>query len=194
MRKFETNYIYKITCKDTGRFYIGHSKDPYNRGHLNFIKNGARGYWKKYPKWKEDYDKFGEDSFEIEILASINTDDLKTVLWLEDYFIMKYNAIESGYNNELNYDKSERYRKKVSENTTRNIERYRISRSETEFKKWEPLFGKIIYCIENKCLGKNALMEKTGLKESIIRGVFCLSHSSLKFIKFENGELKVTKI
>lgn len=58
--------IYKITCKPTGKIYIGLSKRMKSRfqKHLADLKNGIHGN----PYMKNTYEKYGREAFEFSIL------------------------------------------------------------------------------------------------------------------------------
>lgn len=58
--------IYKITCKETGKIYIGLSKRMKSRfqKHLSDLKNGIHGN----PYMKNIYNKYGKEAFEFSIV------------------------------------------------------------------------------------------------------------------------------
>ncbi|ARM66739.1 GIY-YIG homing endonuclease [Lactococcus phage AM4] len=115
--KEKFGFVYITTCNVNGKNYIG--KCQYNR------KND----WKKYLgsgiELKEDIKKYGKENFTRKILEeSDNDSDLQN---LEEYYIKKYNAVESKefYNlkpssiggDTFNYTKNqEETRRKKSEN------------------------------------------------------------------------------
>lgn len=92
--------VYSIFCKDTGKYYIGSSKNIQRRitDHKNMLCNGKH----HSIKLQNDYDKYGEKSFEYSVLVSCNYPE---ALKKEREFISIFHAEENGYNctgNQLN--------------------------------------------------------------------------------------------
>ncbi len=84
--------IYIITNKVTGKIYIGESLDIYRRWHKEHIPDLRKN--KHYNKnLQEDFDKYGEDNFDFEILERYSEDNpiatKARILILEDYY-MRY--------------------------------------------------------------------------------------------------------
>lgn len=81
--------VYKLINKETGRFYIGKSEDIELRikTHI-FNMRGKNGH--KIKRMQEDFDLYGEDSFEYEILEEYNYINKKLMTFRESYLINKY--------------------------------------------------------------------------------------------------------
>lgn len=91
------NGIYKIQNVENGKIYIGESADVLRRfkKHIGCLNN------KKHDNYKlqSDFDLYGADSFNFYILYKLPDDATKEErVAYEDYFIERYNSIESGYN------------------------------------------------------------------------------------------------
>ena len=80
--------IYKITEKETGKCYIGQSKDIYRRLREHATKKYDESDWhSKYQCMPEKYT--------FEILTRCRPEDLDDE---ESYYIYKYNAVNQGLN------------------------------------------------------------------------------------------------
>lgn len=96
--------IYTITNKVTGKLYIGESLDIYRRWHKEHIsKLRKKQHYNK--GLQNDFNKYGEENFEFEILERFSGDDpISTkarILILESYFITQFkNSGISLYNSE----------------------------------------------------------------------------------------------
>ena len=93
--------IYKITNKINKKVYIGESLDILRRWreHKEELKNNKHDNY----KLQQDYNKYGVDSFEFNIVSVLNDDishysDKYILLVYEYYYILKYNSIKNGYN------------------------------------------------------------------------------------------------
>ena len=87
--------IYKITNLIDGKVYIGQTVN-YNKRkkrHLNSLKNGNH----HNEHLQRAFDKYGEDSFKIELIKKCNIEELDK---LERYYIKELNACnhDKGYN------------------------------------------------------------------------------------------------
>lgn len=84
-----SHYLYKITNKINGKLYIGVSKNPYKRfkGHQSKRSNCT--------KLKNAIDKYGSDSFVVEVLCE---GSLEYISELEGKAIELYNSRVNGYN------------------------------------------------------------------------------------------------
>lgn len=91
--------VYKITCKENGKIYVGISKEVHqriSRGHFStaFCKSDATY---DYPLHK-DIRRYGKDAFEIEVLAK-NIENRELLKLLEQYYIDMYDCkYPNGYN------------------------------------------------------------------------------------------------
>lgn len=86
--------IYYIKNTLNNNMYIGQSVNIKTRfcAHRSSLKNN-----KHYnEKLQEDFNKYGMDIFELGILEECESEFLDE---LEQYYIKKYNTVESGYNN-----------------------------------------------------------------------------------------------
>ena len=69
--------VYKITNTVTGDFYIGSSKDVKNR----WACHKCKSKWKRYPNnpLYKDFQKYGIDKFEFQILEEAEAEQLKEI-------------------------------------------------------------------------------------------------------------------
>jgi len=89
--------IYKITCKETGKCYIGQSKN-------------IEGRWKKHHK------RFSPDAYDYEILRIVNIPQFMNVF--EKYYIKLFDSHINGFNLTIGgTDIKTRYRAPVSDIT-----------------------------------------------------------------------------
>lgn len=92
----EKNYgIYIIKNKINGKAYIGQTRTGFRTRylkHLNGFKNN-RGHTKEF---KKDFDLYGSNNFEFEILQIEN--DVKKLDELERHYIELYDSVDNGYN------------------------------------------------------------------------------------------------
>ena len=98
--------VYRITNKINNKVYIGeslnierrweeHKKELNNKTHKNY-------------KLQKDYNKYGHEAFEFEVIATLDKDIPKFVdkfinIIFEDIYILKYNSIKEGYNIERTF-------------------------------------------------------------------------------------------
>lgn len=99
--------IYRITCKVTGKSYIGKTSDKYFKRYINrhfnnaFNKSDKRGGGRGKTLYHA-IRKHGREQFEVEVLEEVR-DELLELFWsklgsLEIYYISKYNTYKHGYN------------------------------------------------------------------------------------------------
>jgi len=83
--------IYAITCLKNNKKYIGQTKGLNERlyQHKYYLKNNTS----HHPLLQEDWDKYGEDCFNFEVLETTNCLDDR-----ERYYIEIYDAFHNGYN------------------------------------------------------------------------------------------------
>lgn len=95
--QYTHNTIYMIRNKALNKCYIGRSIQPDRRlsDHFTFLRHG-----KGFIEMQKDFDEYGEDSFEVEILETLPLKECDPVE-REDYYILKYNAIKGGYNSKM---------------------------------------------------------------------------------------------
>ena len=64
----ETVNVYRIKCIPTGRCYIGRTQDPERRlkQHFYDLNKGMKA--ERYPEWQADYDRYGRQAFETDVL------------------------------------------------------------------------------------------------------------------------------
>src|SRR5699024_3598362 len=112
--------VYMRINKSDGKKYIGSTVDYKKRvrSHLN----GLRGGYHENEKLQKDFDVYGEESFEFEIVHHVTDGNSDKRFRLEAELIKFYNSYESGYNR--SYDGRGRYiitdqiRKRMSERTS----------------------------------------------------------------------------
>lgn len=79
-------YIYKITNKENGKIYIGQSNDPKRRFQAHMLKNSSSKLI------SQDVDKFGRDSFELEVIEEASdTFQDREKYWIQYYKDLNYN-------------------------------------------------------------------------------------------------------
>ena len=95
MYHYNTKGIYIVTNKKNGKFYIGQSKVAVGVRKVHHLVHLRRNI--HYCKdWQEDFNKYGEDAFEWDVLEEVN--DLSKLDEREIYWIDKMDAIHKGYN------------------------------------------------------------------------------------------------
>ena len=123
--------VYKITNKINGKIYVGeslniekrwerHKKDLSSKTHCNY-------------KLQNDYNKYGHEAFEFEVIVTLDKDISNIVgefisIIFEDIYITKYNSIKDGYNIERTFTE-------VFLNKNRNI-RYGNEASKDKLKRY----------------------------------------------------------
>ena len=85
--------VYKITNTITGDCYIGSSKNVKQR----WAAHKCKSVWNRFPNSQlyQDMQKYGVDKFEFEILAEIESEQLKEA---EQKFIEKLKPVYNNYN------------------------------------------------------------------------------------------------
>ena len=77
--------IYKIICKETGKVYIGQSRqlDQRFRNHISDLKRGKHGN----PYMKKAYEKYGMDAFQFVIIEQCEVEKLseRELFWINFY-------------------------------------------------------------------------------------------------------------
>ena len=107
--------VYKITNTVTGDFYVGSSKDVKKR----WSRHKWTSTWKRYPNnpMYHDMQKYGTDSFELQILEEVEPDKLKE---LEQQFIEKLKpAYNSNNAKGLNIERKKEYQKEYDKTDKR---------------------------------------------------------------------------
>ncbi|MEC0709176.1 GIY-YIG nuclease family protein [Bacillus haynesii] len=92
--------IYKIVCKENQKVYIGKSVNIKVRWcrHRYDLRDGI--HWNR--QLQQDYDKYGLEGFQFEIIHKIPNDaEPQSLDELEKEFIKLYNSFEEGYNETL---------------------------------------------------------------------------------------------
>ena len=85
-------FIYKITNKITGKFYIGKTTKSIQKRFQQHCSKADAGC----KELKVDIDKYGKDNFTIEIIdLAVSKQELQNK---ERYWILRTNAIQNGYN------------------------------------------------------------------------------------------------
>ena len=85
--------VYKISCLQTGKFYIGsaHSLINRKRTHLSCLrKNNHRN-----SKLQRAWNKYGEQNFQFQTLLICSKND---VLFYEQLLLTKLDAVQNGFN------------------------------------------------------------------------------------------------
>ena len=65
--------VYKITCSEDNRMYIGASKNPKNRMREHFLHLSRGNHHNRF--LQRAYNKYGKDSFSHEIIERCNTEE-----------------------------------------------------------------------------------------------------------------------
>ena len=81
----EKSYIYKITCKENNKFYVGSTVDFERRWtiHKSLLNNN-----KHHSKVLQNcWNKYGEDMFQFEVVETIDKQDKDFLLQREQYFL-----------------------------------------------------------------------------------------------------------
>ena len=111
--------IYKITNKVNGKVYIGESLDLERRWKEHLLELGSKQHINL--KLQKDYNIYGYEAFEFEILATLDknissyVDKFINIIY-EDIFIREYNSIKEGYNIEKTMDKVLNGEKQITNN------------------------------------------------------------------------------
>lgn len=89
-------FFYKIENKENGRVYIGQTKNFKKRiaTHKNLLKIGVHSS----KKLQFDYDQYGEDSFNFEIIDTLTNAIGVEIREKENNFFKEYNSKINGYN------------------------------------------------------------------------------------------------
>jgi group I intron endonuclease len=95
--KGSTSGIYVILCKANGKTRIGQASEIDRR--LSQYRAELRGNKFNVKELQEDFNLYAEESFSFKIIERSPQKKLKE---LENYYILKYNAINYGYNTRLN--------------------------------------------------------------------------------------------
>ena len=98
--------VYKITNKINGKVYVGESLNIEKRWKRHLRELSCKAH-KNY-KLQKDYDKYGEEAFEFEVIVTLDKDipnfvDKFINIIFEDIYITEYNSIEEGYNIERTF-------------------------------------------------------------------------------------------
>jgi group I intron endonuclease len=91
--------IYRLTCTNTQKSYIGYSKNSLKhrwKEHLKWMKRGRRG------KLSNAIRKYGADAFIREVIAQ--SEDKAEALRLEIKYIAQYDTRKNGYNTTIGGD------------------------------------------------------------------------------------------
>ena len=99
----EFGYIYKITCKPTGKVYVGQTRE-YKHKQGKEYNYGIQGRWNDHVSsartntndFANDIRKYGRDAFQVEQLerAELNTLDALEAKWIEHHNCI----VPNGYN------------------------------------------------------------------------------------------------
>jgi len=85
--------VYKISCLQTGKFYIGsaHSLIQRKRTHLSCLRKNKH----RNSKLQRAWNKYGEQNFQFQTLLICSKDD---VLFYEQLLLTKLDAVTNGFN------------------------------------------------------------------------------------------------
>lgn len=100
--RVDTRYVYKITCKENGKSYIGSSKNPKLRmeSHIQLLRAGKHSS----KALQSDFDKYGADSFDVSVIGfDFLGSGIEKIMQRE----FKTYMDEYGYNNKDPYWKKE---------------------------------------------------------------------------------------
>lgn len=90
--------IYRIVNKSTGKCYVGRSHNIFTRCYGHFGLLLSKKHHSK--KLQEDFDQFGMTDFVLEPLEKCT---IGTIKEREEFWIKKFDAVESGYNTSYNF-------------------------------------------------------------------------------------------
>lgn len=87
-RKWSVVGIYRIVSNTSGRSYVGASLNVFGRlgKHVNDLRNGRS----KIKELQKEYDVFGDNGFDVELLEEINSRDRKLILEIETKWYFKF--------------------------------------------------------------------------------------------------------
>ncbi len=91
--------VYKLTCSNTGKSYIGYSKNSLEHRWKEHLKRANAG---RHGKLSHAIHKYGGNAFSREIVAQ--TEDKTKALGLEIKFIAQYDTRKNGYNTTIGGD------------------------------------------------------------------------------------------
>lgn len=94
--------VYRIYNKKTDRSYVGQSINVQRRLEQHYRSLNSLTYKHHSTTMQEDWDKYGEESFEAELLEKCPENMLEE---REKYWIDFYNSAEDGYNTQACYNK-----------------------------------------------------------------------------------------
>ena len=162
--------IYKITNTVTGDFYIGSSKDVKKR----WSSHKWPSIWRNHPNnpMYQDFQKYGVNKFEFEILAEVEVTHLKEK---EQQFIEKlkptYNSNRAnGFDIERNKEYQKEYHKTDKYKEYR--KKYQKSNEWKEYnKKYQKEYGDQLCCYNNETITLAALstrFRRAGIEHSSI--------------------------
>jgi group I intron endonuclease len=112
--------VYKITCTEDNRMYIGASKNPKNRMREHFLHLSRGNHHNQF--LQRAYNKYGKDSFSHEIIERCNTEEQ---MWKRETEIIEelsnlYNAMPGGVRGPSMFGADNpKYGKTISENQRR---------------------------------------------------------------------------
>lgn len=92
--------VYKITNSANGKVYIGFTSRTL---HERWIEHTAPCRLERQTRLYKAIEKYGKDSFQIEVLENFNTTE--EALTAERKYITKFNSYKQGYNDTLGGDK-----------------------------------------------------------------------------------------
>lgn len=100
-KKEYVGYVYLVTCEESGKQYVGLTTTTPHKRWLQHV-NDTKSINRKTCKFHNAINKYGEDSFIVEIIKSVickTEDELRqSLIELEKKYIKKYNTYENGYN------------------------------------------------------------------------------------------------
>lgn len=134
--------IYAIKCLENNKCYIGQTKNAYRR--LREHERDLRENRSHNPLLQADYNKYGNDAFDYEILFVTDTDDLDEK---EKDYIEAYRKSDSCYNifggGLTRFSVTDEFREKTSQRFlgTHASEETKKKRSENTKKQWKECTG-----------------------------------------------------
>lgn len=145
-------YIYKIfNIRNKKEFIIGYHRELSKNDLIDMVENSS-------DKLKHDIQKFGRRNFDFELLETYHAKTLFDFLFRVDYYKVKNNTIDNGYNDNYNIDESNllfgkslltRKKNQFIRNMFLRLQRYLFEKNLRDNTDYSDIYG-IVYQIHNR--------------------------------------------